>query len=97
MVQPDGGHDRDASVPDVGGVEAPAQAHLADDQIGGPPARSQEADGGEQLMMAGPSFVRRHLIGGIAGNGRDLSKGALVDGDTTEPYPFAVSGEVGLG
>src|SRR5205814_5276894 len=54
----------DAEVEDIGGVESPAQAHLADEQVDAGARKVKERRAGEDLELGGRAELRCNLING---------------------------------
>ena len=62
MIEGDVRDHADAEVEDVGGVEAPAQSHLADEQVDAGTRKVKERRAGEDLELGGRAELRRNLI-----------------------------------
>src|SRR5207244_11750628 len=62
VVEGDVRDDADAEVEDVGRVESPAQAHLADEQVDPGTGKVKERRAGEDLELGGRAELRRNLI-----------------------------------
>ena len=62
MIERDVCDHADAEIEDVGGVQAAAQANLADEQVDAGTRKVKERRAGEDLELGGRSEFRRNLI-----------------------------------
>ena len=96
MIEGDVRDHAHAEVEDVGGVEPPAQAHLADEEVDACARKVKERRAGEDLELGRRAELRRNLIN----DGLQLRQQRREVGFRDRPLihldPFGVGDEVGL-